>query len=66
MDSADSIPESAWTILDTLTAVPIWMWAAGVVAGFFGILVLVFPFSHVSFIKDFLLLLTVHLREDTC
>lgn len=45
MDSAGSMPESAWTFLDSLAAVPMWMWAAGAVAGLFGILVLVFPFS---------------------
>lgn len=49
MDSADSIPDSAWAILDTITSVPAWQWAAGAVIGFFGILVLVFPFSDISF-----------------
>lgn len=45
MDSAGSVPESVWNVLDTLARVPIWMWAVGAVAGFFGIIVLVFPFS---------------------
>ena len=44
MDSADAIPESVWNIFDQLARVPKWMWAAGVVVGRFGIIVLVFPF----------------------
>ena len=51
MDSADSIPESAWTMLDTVASVPAWQWAAGAVIGLFGILVLVFPFLHISFFR---------------
>ena len=44
MDSADAIPEPVWNALDQLARVPKWMWAAGVVVGLFGIIVLVFPF----------------------
>ncbi|KAM0716543.1 hypothetical protein Q7P37_007988 [Cladosporium fusiforme] len=42
MDSADSIPDSVWNVLDTLAQVPVWMWAAGAVAGLFGTIVLLF------------------------
>jgi hypothetical protein len=49
MDSADSIPETAWAALESLANVPLWVWAAGTLAGAFGILVLVFPFSAVSY-----------------
>lgn len=48
MDAADSVPEPVWTMLDRLAEVPKWMWAAGAVAGLFGIIVLVFPFSAIS------------------
>ena len=49
MDSADSIPESAWSALDYLSEVPIWAWLFGAVVGFVGTIVLVFPFSDISF-----------------
>lgn len=48
MDSADAIPESVWNAVDQVARVPKWMWAAGAVAGLFGITVLVFPFSVIS------------------
>lgn len=48
MDNADSIPESAWTALDTVMAVPLWMWAVGGAIGLFGIILLVFLFASVS------------------
>ena len=44
MDSADSVPDSVWTVVDTIMSVPLWMWAAGAAIGFIGISVLVFPF----------------------
>ncbi|KAK5133207.1 hypothetical protein LTR08_008042 [Meristemomyces frigidus] len=42
MDSADSIPEAAWTALDTLAQVPMWAWAIVGIAGAFGITVLLY------------------------
>ncbi|KAK5127923.1 hypothetical protein LTR85_005040 [Meristemomyces frigidus] len=42
MDSADSIPEAAWSMLDMLAQVPAWAWAIiGIVAAF-GIIVLLY------------------------
>ena len=54
MDSADSIPESAWSIMSTLAEVPLWMWGAVGVTGVLGIPVLVFPFSlsHLNVLLD--------------
>jgi len=49
MDSADAVPESVWNVLDQVSQVPKWMWAAGAVVGLFGIIVLVFPFSAISY-----------------
>nr|POE79651.1 dolichyl-phosphate beta-glucosyltransferase [Quercus suber] len=40
MDSTDSIPQSAWSLLDILAAVPLWTWAVIAVTGLFGIIVL--------------------------
>ncbi|KAI6859060.1 dolichyl-phosphate beta-glucosyltransferase [Hortaea werneckii] len=42
MDSADAIPESAWSALDKLSSIPLWAWAAGAVVGAFGIIVLAY------------------------
>ncbi|KAI7492212.1 dolichyl-phosphate beta-glucosyltransferase [Hortaea werneckii] len=42
MDSADAIPESAWSALDELSSIPLWAWAAGAVVGAFGIIVLAY------------------------
>ncbi|RMZ24678.1 hypothetical protein D0859_11274 [Hortaea werneckii] len=42
MDSADAIPESAWSALDRLSSIPLWAWAAGAVVGAFGIIVLAY------------------------
>ncbi|EMC99028.1 glycosyltransferase family 2 protein [Baudoinia panamericana UAMH 10762] len=40
MDSAESIPETAWSALDMLAQIPIWAWALGAVIGAFGTIVL--------------------------
>ena len=52
MDSADTLPESVWTVMDTLASVPIWMWAVGSIVGISGILLLVFPSSNISFARS--------------
>ena len=49
MDSANSISEPAWEAMDTAAGMPILAWAGIAFAGVFGIIVLVFPFSDVSF-----------------
>jgi hypothetical protein len=45
MDNADAIPDSAWTALDTIMSVPLWMWVVGGAIGLFGITLLVFLFA---------------------
>ncbi|KAI7494987.1 dolichyl-phosphate beta-glucosyltransferase [Hortaea werneckii] len=42
MDSAEAIPESAWSALDKLSSIPLWTWAAGAIVGAFGIIVLAY------------------------
>ncbi|KAI7359132.1 dolichyl-phosphate beta-glucosyltransferase [Hortaea werneckii] len=42
MDSAEAIPESAWSALDKLSSIPLWAWAAGAIVGAFGIIVLAY------------------------
>lgn len=44
MDSADSMSETAWSVLDSLAVVPVWIWAAAAFAGAFGIIVLLYIF----------------------
>ncbi|KAF2857282.1 glycosyltransferase family 2 protein [Piedraia hortae CBS 480.64] len=44
MDSADSIPETAWSAMDALVSVPTWFWTAVAVAASFGIVILPFIF----------------------
>lgn len=52
MDSADTLPEAAWSVLDILATVPAWVWAVGGIGAAFGIIVLVFLFSDVSYSEE--------------
>lgn len=42
MDSAVSMPETAWPVLNSLALVPLWIWAAAAFAGVIGIMIVLY------------------------
>ncbi|KAK3638862.1 dolichyl-phosphate beta-glucosyltransferase [Elasticomyces elasticus] len=42
MDSSDSVNETVWSALDTITSVPIWVWIAAAVLGASGTIILLY------------------------
>ncbi|KAF2481682.1 nucleotide-diphospho-sugar transferase [Neohortaea acidophila] len=42
MDSADSIPDAAWSLLDSLAAIPLWQWTLAAVLSIFGVFALLY------------------------